>query len=206
MEAFLTELLSGTQGTVAYAAVFGILLLCGFGLPLPEDVSLILGGFLAYQGAVSLYPMMAVCFLGIVIGDSTIFAAGRRVGRNHKPGGLIARFITPEKLAQVEKLFAERGERIVMVARFLPGVRAAVFFTAGASGIRYGRFILFDGLAALLSAPMFVFCGYHFGGEIESFIQTARRAQGAVFVIVACILLASWLLRRNRTRADASKP
>ncbi|HLM47234.1 MAG TPA: DedA family protein, partial [Myxococcaceae bacterium] len=158
MQEFLTNLLGSTQGFFAYAAVFGILVACGLGVPLPEDISLILGGFLAHKGAASLPMMMVVGFAGILVGDSLIFYAGRRLGTQvgRSPGGFLARVVTPEKRARVEGLFTLHGQKIVMIARFLPGVRAVTYFTAGSAGMSYWRFIFWDGLAAILSAPFFV--------------------------------------------------
>ena len=129
MQEFLTNLLGSTHGFFAYAAVFGILVACGLGVPLPEDISLILGGFLAHKGAASLSMMMLVGFLGILVGDSLIFYAGRRLGSQmgRAPGGFLGKFITPEKRARVEGLFALHGQKIVMIARFMPGVRAVIY-------------------------------------------------------------------------------
>ena len=80
MEELLRHLLEGASGTPAYLIIFGVLVLCGLGLPLPEDLSLIFGGYLAYNGAVRLPVMIAVGFVGILCGDSLIYLAGRRVG------------------------------------------------------------------------------------------------------------------------------
>src|SRR5262245_36743849 len=122
------------------------------GVPLPEDISLIMGGFLAYEGRVQLLPMIAVGFAGILCGDSIIYLIGRRVGDRVKGGkGFLARIVTPEKQAKVERLFADHGQKIIIAARFLPGVRAVTYFTAGSTRMSYFRFILFDGLAAMAS-------------------------------------------------------
>ena len=80
MESFLFNLVGSTSGVFAYLVVFGILLVCGLGLPLPEDVSLILGGYLVHSGKAELVPMMVTGYLGIIIGDSMIFTFGRRLG------------------------------------------------------------------------------------------------------------------------------
>ena len=79
MQELLTHMLGDAQGFVAYATVFSILVACGLGIPLPEDISLILGGFLAHKGAANLPMMMVVGFAGILAGDSLIFLAGRRL-------------------------------------------------------------------------------------------------------------------------------
>jgi membrane protein DedA with SNARE-associated domain len=202
MEHFLASILGQTHGLIAYAVVFAILLLCGLGLPLPEDITLILGGYLAYSKAVRADVMVVVCFCGILCGDSTIFVMGRRLGRNLNPQSWIGRLVTTEKLAKVEQLFARWGQKIVMAARFMPGVRAGVYFAAGASGLAYWRFIIFDSLAACVSAPLLVLGARHFGGEITHFIMMARRAQLTVFMTLAGTALAYTLLYRARRQRE----
>ena len=204
MQELLTSLLSDTQGIFAYGTIFLVLVVCGLGVPLPEDISLILGGFLAHKGAASLPIMMAVAFVGILAGDSLIFNFGRKLGSNvgRKPGGFFARIITPEKRAKVEGLFEKHGQKIVMIARFMPGVRAVTYFTAGSVGMPYWRFILWDGMAALVSAPLFVFLGFHFGSELDYLIDHIKKSQTAVLIGVAAIA-GIWFLWQRRKAAVA---
>ncbi|WP_164018207.1 DedA family protein [Pyxidicoccus trucidator] len=206
MQELLTNLLGDAQGFIAYATVFGILVACGLGVPLPEDISLILGGFLAHKGAASLPVMMAVGFAGILVGDSLIFFAGRRLGGKlgrdeGKAGGFFARIVTPEKRARVEGLFEKHGQKIVCIARFMPGVRAVTYFTAGSVGMSYWRFIFWDGLAALLSAPVFVWLGFHFGSELDSLIDTFKEGQYVVMAVLAVGGIGYFLWRRKRQAA-----
>ena len=205
MEHLLSSVLGQTHGAVAYALVFVILLLCGLGLPLPEDVTLILAGYLAYAKAVRVEVMVAVCFLGILAGDSTIFFMGRRLGRNLRPGSWIAKLVTPEKLQKVEQLFARFGQKMVLAARFMPGVRAGVYFAGGASGMAYWRFIVFDGLAASISAPLLVLLARHFGGEITHFINLARRAQLTVAAVLLAVVVVYVWSHRARARRQAER-
>jgi membrane protein DedA with SNARE-associated domain len=151
--------------------------------------------------------MIAVAFAGIVLGDSMIFYAGRRIGsRVGQTKGFISRVVTPEKRARVEGLFASHGQKIVMAARFLPGVRAVTFFTAGSAGMAYGRFVLWDGLAALVSAPFFVWLGWHFGEDLDSLISRIKHGQLTVVASLAVVLVALLVIRyfRNRRAAAAS--
>lgn len=200
MEEFLIGLFDNSSGMAAYLTVFGVLVACGLGVPMPEDISLILGGYLAHRGAASLPIMMLVGFGGILVGDSAIFYAGRRMGNRVQQGrGFFARIVTPEKRARVEGLFATHGQKIVMIARFLPGVRAVTYFTAGSSGMSYLRFIAFDGLAALASAPLFVYLGYKFGGELDLLKEKIRQGQVAVIAALVGGLLAYVVFRRVRS-------
>ncbi len=203
-------MLGDAQGFIAYAAVFGILVACGLGVPLPEDISLILGGFLAHKGAASLPVMMVVGFAGILVGDSLIFFAGRRLGAKlgknpGASGGFFARIVTPEKRAKVEGLFAKHGQKIVCIARFMPGVRAVTYFTAGSVGMSYWRFIFWDGLAALLSAPVFVWLGFYFGGELDLLISKFKEGQYIVMAVLAVGGLGWFVWRRRRQAAQRAQ-
>lgn len=91
MEEQLISFVSGTSGVWSYAVVFGVLLACGLGAPLPEDVSLILGGFLVQQGKADLLVMMAVGYFGIIIGDSTISTPGGASARGWAPAAASSR-------------------------------------------------------------------------------------------------------------------
>ncbi|ATB48099.1 DedA family protein [Corallococcus macrosporus] len=209
MQELLTNLLGDSQGFFAYATVFGILVACGLGVPLPEDISLILGGFLAHKGAANLSVMMVVGFAGILVGDSLIYLAGRRLGGRlgrEGSGGFFARIVTPEKRAKVEGLFGKHGHKVVCIARFMPGVRAVTYFTAGSVGMSYWRFIFWDGLAALLSAPVFIWLGFHFGGELDTMIAKFKEGQFAVMGVLAVAAVGYFVWRRRQAaqRAQAA--
>lgn len=204
MEQFLLEFLGSASGLGAYGLVFGVLLACGLGLPLPEDVALITGGYLAHLGHANVWIMLGVGFLGILAGDSAVFMLGRlggRKARGKKPGGLLGRHLGPERIKKVEAQFKRRGATMVMIARFLPGVRAATYFVAGGAHMSYGRFVFFDGLAALLSAPIFVFAGWYFGGEITRVIAWAEKFHSWLIggmVVVAGFFVVRAIVKRAR--------
>jgi len=198
VENLLKALLVGSHGWAAYGTIFGVLVACGVGVPFPEDVSLIFGGYLVFHGSANLPMMVATGFLGILVGDSLIYWAGRRLGDRARTdhGRLLRRLLTPERRAKVEALFARHGEKIVMAARFMPGVRAVSFFTAGSAGMPYARFICFDGLAALASAPAFVFLGFRFGRQLQRVIELLKRFQIATAAAIL-VIVCGWILWRR---------
>ncbi len=204
-EDFLLGLVdSVTGGFLSYALVFGVLLACGLGVPLPEDIALISGGLLVYAGKAHLPLMMVTGYLGIIVGDSMLFFAGRRIGSKvgAKRGGFFSRIVTPEKRARVELLFKKHGEKIIMLARFLPGVRSVTYFTAGSVGMKYSHFVFFDSVAALASAPIFVFLGFRFGGQIDSLVQQIRKGQRGVLITLAILVIAGFFILRWRSRRE----
>lgn len=209
MEHLVTEILTGSSGIGAYALVLGVLLMCGLGVPLPEDVALITGGFLVYEGAARLDAMILIAFVGILGGDSIAFFLGRHFGDRLTKVWPFRLIVTPAKQAKVEGLFAKYGEKIVMAARFMPGVRAVTYFIAGAAGMSYPKFIAFDGLAATVSAPVFVLLGWHFGGRIDWLIKEVRTGQTKVLVVVGAIVVAvvalKYLRKHLAARAEAAE-
>ena len=205
MKQWLIAILSSTVGLAAYGLVFVILLAAGFGLPLPEDIPLVMGGVLAYRGQANLVLMIFVGYFGIIIGDSIMFLLGRRFGTNvgAKPGtGFFSRIVTPASRARVEGLFKKHGEKIVMVARFLPGIRTVTYFTAGSVGMSYLRFMVYDSIAALASAPIFVLLGYYFGENIESLLSRVASGERNVMIGIVAIVVLALLFNRWRTARD----
>jgi membrane protein DedA with SNARE-associated domain len=213
------DLLAGQSLHVGATAVFLVLLLCGFGLPLPEDVVLVTGGVLAWlvkrPADVALLSMfrhrelllmlvMGLC--GILAGDSVIYLAGRRLGTRLAEFPLLRRLVPPQKLTEVEKLIRRRGNVVVMLARFLPGLRAPTYFTVGHSRLPFWEFLAFDGLAALVSAPLWVCLGFYFGSNIQEAAHHASRFGRYIgvtaLVVVAFLLFRSW---RKRRRARAGR-
>jgi membrane protein DedA with SNARE-associated domain len=147
---------------------------------------------------------------GILVGDSVIYFAGRRIGRRVAEVWPFRTLVTPEKLERVERLLRQRGKVVVMVARFLPGLRAPTYFTVGHSRVPFWEFLLFDGLAALLSAPLWVALGFWFGDDIERAARAGSKfgsyILGAVVAIVVLMIGRAWWRRRKAAAAKASAP
>ncbi|MBM5574912.1 MULTISPECIES: DedA family protein [Deefgea] len=184
-----------------YLAVFTVLLICGFGVPIPEDVSLVAGGVISGLGYAHVHTMFAVGMLGVLIGDSCMFLAGRHFGARLLQHRYFARMMTPERYAAVQDKFERYGNRVLFVARFLPGLRTPIYLTAGMSGrISYFRFLLLDGFAALISVPIWVYLGYYGASNHEWLIKWLGRGQSAIMVFVAIIavIVAVWYFRHCR--------
>jgi membrane protein DedA with SNARE-associated domain len=203
--------------------VFLTLVLCGFGLPMPEDIILVAGGILAWNSSPirraveqvslrsmvhdhGLFWMVVAGLAGIIVGDLIIFLAGRRFGARVADFRPLRRIISPEKLEQVEKLMRRRGDLMVVIARYLPGLRAPTYFTAGHARMPLWEFLILDGLAAMVSAPVWVCVGFYFGSDIEAAAHRAKEFSQFIMAGAAVVLLAfiaRWLHVRKRARRAA---
>ncbi len=138
---------------------FGTLLLCGLGLPVPEDIVLVAAGFLGAKAGYSFGYVATVMYFGILVGDTATFFLGRYFGRgvmNSRWGKLV---FNADRISRAEARFLKSGSWVIFVGRFLPGLRAAIFFSGGLLKFSVWKFWLMDGLAAIISAPVFVWIG-----------------------------------------------
>jgi membrane protein DedA with SNARE-associated domain len=213
----MVDMLGGHSLDVGYAVVFLVLLLCGFGLPMPEDIILVTGGALAWMSSGlerasfdallhdrGLLTMIGIGLGGILAGDSVIFLAGRKFGSRVADFRPLRRVITPEKLELVERKIRVRGNVVVLFARFLPGLRAPTFFTVGHARMPYWEFLLYDGFAALVSAPLWVCLGFWFGSDLQHAARVAGRFSNYILLAVA-VVVAALFFRWYQARRLASQ-
>lgn len=188
-----------------YCAVFIALLLCGAGAPLPEDITLVAGGVISGLGYGNVHVMFAVSMVGVLVGDVGMFLLGRHYGARILQWRLVARLLTPERYARVQEKFARYGNRLTFFARFLPGMRTAVFITAGTTQrVSLSRFLLLDGSAALISVPFWVYLGYFGANEHDWLVTWIRRGQSSLWVLGGIVVLVALVLWwRHRRRAPS---
>ena len=182
-------------------AVFLALILTPFGLPIPEDITLIGSGTLVRMGNAQLVHALFVGYLGVMVGDTISFTMGRRVGLH--PTGLISRLVGPEDIERIERFYQRWGSFAIVIARQFPGMRLPAFFFAGASGLSFGRFLLFDGTAALVTVGLYTWLGYTFSDDLGRLLATVDRFRSVVGVAVGTLLVLAigrilWRLRVRR--------
>lgn len=195
------EILTQLFGDFSYAGPFLILLLCGLGLPLPEEVTLIGSGLLLYRGEVDFVPIVLVCSTAILLGDSIPYWLGRRYGMSALRIRWVARIVHPERFARLERRFEEHGNWAVFLCRFFAGVRIPGYFVAGAMGMRYPRFIAIDALGVILSVPLSILAGQLFGGQVDRLQETIGDLH-LILAFLALSLTLVLLLRSRRRRAQ----
>lgn len=183
---------AGFEGIAGYVVVLFTLVACGLGVPIPEDIILISGGYIASLAGHTEWPMVVTGLVGIILGDSITFFAGRRFGLSLVHRTVLGRYLTVERLQKTDALFKKHGEKILVAARFMPGVRAVAFFSAGAMRVPYWKFLLFDGVAALVSAPLWVILGFRVGPTVVGWAKQFS----AVLVAIVLVLLAAFLVYR----------
>lgn len=185
-----------------YIAVFVMLLICGFGVPVPEDVTLVTGGVIAGLGYAHVDTMLIVGLAGVLVGDGLMFLLGRWYGQRIISMPFFRKVLTPERFASAQDRFERYGKWVMFVARFLPGLRTPVFFTAGMTRrVPFLTWLLMDGFAALISVPIWVYLGYYGALKIDWLFQMVHRGQSVILSILAVggvVVLGVWWRHRRK--------
>jgi len=187
-----------------YAGLFLILFLCGLGLPIPEELTLLAGGFFVHLGIIRFYPTLATVFVGVLIGDMAMYSIGRKWGQGIITHRQMRKIFSESRLERAKQFFGDHGSKTIFIARFLSGFRVAAFLAAGTMGMKPGKFLTLDTLAALIMVPLLLLLGYFFGANIGWLTELFTRIDfllkvGAVLGGVAALVY--FLLKRKKSTA-----
>jgi len=194
------EFVLGLLTTHVHLKLAVILLLCGLGLPIPEDISLISAGYIAHLGKANVHTLFVICFTAVLAGDTMAFLIGRFFGRRILDSKFGHRYFSPKRQRRVRAYFRTYGSKVVFIARFLPGLRFSIFLSAGMLHVRPYIFVVYDSLAAMLSVPFLVYMAYYFGDKIDHVIIWARRSEYGILALVgvAAAIVAYKVLKKRK--------
>jgi len=177
------------------------------GLAIPGETAMLLGGFLAYQGRVSLAVMMAAGAVGAVVGDSVGYQVGRVFGEPLKHSRL-GRRVGEDRWAKGEAYLRAKGGRAVFLGRFVGLLRALVPALAGMSRMPYRTFLPWNAAGGVIWAPGFVLLGYLAGGSYQRVERAAGRASLLLLILVvvvgAVVVAARWVARHPERLREAA--
>jgi membrane protein DedA with SNARE-associated domain len=167
-----------------YLIVFFGVMLGTSGIPFPSAAILLAAGVLVQQGNLDLRYAIVVGILGAIIGNQIGYWVGHRAGRSFvlKWGRYVK--LTPERLEQVERLFARHGGMAVFAARFFSVSRVLEALVAGTSRMRFGTFLFYSVLGGAVWATAVVLVGYFFGQSWGS----AQHWSGRVPLLLVLLL------------------
>ena len=186
--------LEPTLNRFGYLAL-GLIFLEDFGVPVPGETVLIIAAVYAGTGRFNVWLVGLIGFLAAILGDNVGFAIGHFGGRPlaERFGKYI--FLTPERLDKTANFFDRHGGKVIVIARFVEGLRQANGIIAGITGMHWTKFVPFNALGAALWVGVWVSIGYFSGSNIDSIYATATRYE-AVFGIVVGVLVLAWIARR----------
>lgn len=200
--------LQPTLDQFGYVAVAGLVLIEDFGVPVPGETILILAAVDAGTGRLNVFLVGLLGFLGALLGDNIGFGIGHFGGRPliERYGRYV--FLTPERVAKATGFFDRHGGWIIIVARFIEGLRQANGIIAGISGIRWTKFLVFNAIGAALWVGVWTSVGYFSGSHINTIYNDATRYDADIALGLGVLLVAFIgfrVVRARRARASNAR-
>ncbi|MFZ0662218.1 MAG: DedA family protein [Acidobacteriaceae bacterium] len=189
-----------------YVAIFGALLGESAGLPLPGETILVLSSFLAHKGtSLHIQWVILVGIAAAVLGDNIGFYVGRRLGPRLLRW-LGKRFHLDEDIEVVRYQIRHHGRATVFWARYIFGLRTITGPVAGALGMEWKEFLLFNVLGAASWVMAIGFSVYAFADVFHSLLGFLEKLSWVIAVVVFTVGFFLWrhkkkALRRRQERA-----
>jgi membrane protein DedA with SNARE-associated domain len=189
----------------SYPLVFTVAAVDAFFPVVPSETVLVIGGNLSSDGGLSLPVVILFGATGAVVGDNVSYWIGHWVGEK-----TVRRVFRSDKahrrLDWAERTLDERGGYIILIARFIPGGRTAVTFSAGyIRSFAWRRFIVYDVIAALTWASYATLLGYFGGKTFENHPWWGLGfALAGALTLAASVEVARHLWQRRKARKTGS--
>ncbi len=187
-------------------AVLALVLIEDFGIPVPGETVLIAAAVFAGSGRMNVFAVAIVGFIAAVLGDNIGYAIGRFGGRQ-----LVLRwgkyvFLTPERLDRAEAFFNRHGAKIIVIARFIEGLRQANGIIAGIAKMHWLRFLICNAVGAALWVGTWVTVGYLAGQHITTIYNgiTKYSLYAAIAAVIVIAVLIALRVRGHRRRATSA--
>ncbi|MBT3228981.1 MAG: DedA family protein [Candidatus Marinimicrobia bacterium] len=162
--------------------------------PIPGDTILLFGAYLVGRGDLSFSMAMGTTLLGSVLGFLTLYVVGYRYGRRFMYSTQQTWF-SPSSLKRVEGLFEKWGYGVVLINRFLAGLRSVVGLFSGIGKLNIWKIIILSTISSLLWNGTLIWLGSTIGENWEQIGVYLNRYNTTVSILIVTII-ASFLIHR----------
>ena len=190
----LSTSITGMMTGLGYAGIFILMAIESAGIPIPSELIMTFGGYLASTGRINWILAAVVGTLGTGFGSAIGYAIGAWGGKAvvDRYGKYIG--VTPDKMVWAEKWFCKFGESAVFYTRLLPVVRTIVNVPAGLLGMNFYKFMAYSMAGAFPWCLVLAFLGYSLGSNWESIMGYTHLLAYGVGAIVAAIIIGTAVL------------
>ena len=192
----LIDLLYSDDGFYIYISIFSLLILGGFGFPIPEDLPLFLGGVAAAQKLINLPILFIVSYLGVVLGDQIIYWFGYIFGEKLLRAGAKSSLLpslTEERLLLVQQKWRNRRLMYFLLARHLFPLRSVTFLSAGALRVPYLEFLITDAIAAFISVIFMLGIGLYIGHYLTRDVVEHIISESHFYILISTVIICAAL-------------
>ncbi|OPY81649.1 MAG: SNARE associated Golgi protein [Syntrophorhabdus sp. PtaU1.Bin153] len=178
-----------------YIGIFCLLILGGLGLPFPEDGVLITSGLLIAHGVIKLAPAVLIIYPSLLIADFLLYSIGRKYGRMTVEHKRFSKIVSPVAFSILEQKFARWGALMVFFGRHFVGFRVPIFLISGVLRIPRTKFLIADGLSAIITVCVTLGLGY-VGGNALMVLKKDITRVNHILILLLIILAVGWMILR----------
>ncbi|NIP84043.1 MAG: hypothetical protein GTO03_00170 [Planctomycetales bacterium] len=200
----MTEIIISHSPYLTYLGIILFLMLTGAGLPIPEEVPIVLAGYLSSGSDpfLNFYAAFAACLAGALSGDLLIYAIGRYLGtgflRRHPH---LSHLLHEEREKQMEAWIRRHGLKVFFAARFMVGIRAPIYLAAGMLRVPFRRFLVVDAFAATIVVGIVFWLSYTLGPTVGHLVRQGQIAVTGLALVACAVLCGLYLVWRRRRQA-----
>lgn len=182
---------------------FFSLILAGLNLPVSEDVMIVMSALIASQDDKLLIPNYLGLLAGIYAGDLCNYLIGRFAGSGVIKLKKVSKKLTPERIQKITDQLEKHGLLTYIVTRFIPfGIRNVLFMTSGMIHLAIPRFMLYNGVAAIISSATLYSLVYFVGESAAENFKIVGYVLFAILVVAVVILI----VRHEKKKRTQKKP
>ena len=192
-----------------YLLFFGIAYLENLIPPMPGDVVVAFGGYLAAEGLIKLAPVWGLTVIASVLGFMTMYGLGHRWGwgiENNKEGHFLLRFIPYKYFTRGKKWMHQWGQGVIIANRFLAGTRSVISLTAGMSHLPIGKTIISSTISSVLWNSLLLALGWVIqdnwqiiGGYLSNY------GKSILILIVGAVFIKLWLYKKRKNSGESEE-
>lgn len=187
----------------SYLGIFLFIASTGCGMPLPEEVAIVIAGVLSAKGTLHIWLAFAACLAGAIVGDSLMYAIGYRWGhRIFTSHPRFAKLLAAENEEHFQRAIDGHALKVMLLARFLVGIRAPVYVMTGVVRMPYRRFLVYDIISATLVVSVVFSLAYSFGSNVQEWVHHAEFYATLVVLAVLAIVGGILYYRHRQTVMD----
>src|SRR2546422_9983311 len=183
-------------GQYGYPAIFFLLIAGIVGFPIPDQLLLIISGYLVLTNSLSLTPTLLVAVLGSICGITLSYLLGRGSGSY-----LAKRRFAAHRLQNARNCFERFGGWTLVFGYFIPGIRNLIGFTSGMMRLRVQYFARYAYAGAIVSSLTCVCAGYFLGTQANWMLASVGR-----FALVPVGAASLFLVRKAMRNAGVEAP
>lgn len=184
-----TRLALDLLSTLGYTGMTVGLVLDSFGIPIPSEVLLAVGGALAASGRFNIWLVFFIGVLAQLVGGLIGYWIGRYGGLPflERYGKYV--LISKKDLAKTHEAFEKYGPLLTMLGRCVPLIRGLIAYPAGIAGMRLDKFIVYTAIGSTVWTALFVWIGYTVGDNLDAINPYLHELTlGVVILVIAGIV------------------